>query len=180
MENEIWKPIKGYENRYLISNYGRVISLARTFRAKDGFVRRYPERILKPSPNKTRGYIAVRLYDGEGSYLHKEIHVLVALHFLDNPNNFPVVNHLDLIRHNNKVENLEWCTYAHNLHYKGAFRKGREKMKKKVYQFTMDGDFIKAWPSATDATIEGFNRSGICNACNGHRPHYKGFVWRYH
>ena len=180
MLNEEWKPVKGYENRYLVSNHGRVISLGRIIEAVDGFERHYREKLLKLNPNKVRGYVAVRLYDDEGNYEHVEVHRLVALHFLENPEGLPLVNHIDQVRSHNDVENLEWCTFAHNLHHKGAHRKGREKIKKKVFQYTLDEDFIRAWPSATDCAREtGIDRSGISHVCNGHKAHHAGFIWKF-
>jgi hypothetical protein len=131
MQIEKWKSVNDSQERYEISNMGRLKSLARTVHAKDGSIRHYPERILEPKPNKARGYVAVRLYDAQGNYKHIEIHRLVALHFLENPEGLPLVNHIDTIRYNNHVSNLEWCSFSHNLLHKGAHRKGREKMKKK-------------------------------------------------
>ena len=179
MKKENWLPVNENEERYEISNWGRVKSLARIIEAKDGSTRYYPERILEPKPNKSRGYVAVRLYDDQGNYQHIEVHRLVALHFLENLDGLPLINHIDTIRHNNHVDNLEWCSYSKNLRHRGASKKSGEKRKKKVYQYSLDNEFLRAYTSATDAALEGYNRSGICNVCNGNRPHYKGFIWRY-
>lgn len=180
MLKEEWKSIKGYENRYQVSNHGRVKSLARIIEADDGFERHYREKYLKLKPNKARGYVAVRLYDDEGNYKHIEVHRLVALHFLSNLDGFPIVNHIDQVRDNNHVDNLEWCTYAHNLLHKGAHRRSREKIKKKVFQYSLDGEFVRAWSSATDCAREmEIERSGISHVCNGHRLHHAGFVWKF-
>lgn len=178
--NEIWKPIKGFEDKYEVSNYGRVKSLNRTTVDCNGNVRYYKGRLLKLKPNKVRGYTAVRLYKN-GKVNHIEVHRLVGIHFIPNPDNLPVINHLNTIRHNNHVDNLEWCSYGENIKHKGAFRKGREKMKKKVFQYSLDGDFIRTWNSATDIenSENEFKRSGVCHVCNGTKPTYKGFVWSY-
>lgn len=112
--------------------------------------------------------------------MHIEVHRLVALHFLSNPNGLPIVTHIDQVRDNNNVDNLEWCTYAHNLLHKEAHRKSREKIKKKVFQYTLDEDFLRAWPSATECAREmGIDRSGISLVCNGHRSHHWGFIWKF-
>lgn len=180
-KNEEWKPVKGYENRYMVSDHGRVKSLERIIEALDGFERHYQEKFLKLKPNKVRGYTAVRLYDDKGNYKHIEVHRLVALHFLSNPDGLPIVNHIDQVRDNNHMDNLEWCSYAHNLLHRGAHRKGREKIKKKVFQYSLlDEEFIKAWPSATDCAREtGIDRSGISHVCNGHKSHHAGFIWKF-
>lgn len=109
---EIWKDIKGYENWYQISSFGRVRSLDRTVYFKNGKSKRdYIGKILKQKYHN--GYAMVNLNmnkDLKVLYVHR----LVAEHFLENPNNLPVVNHIDGIKSNNNVLNLEWCTYSEN------------------------------------------------------------------
>ena len=113
--NEIWKDIKGYENLYQVSNWGRVKSL------------QYNNiKILKP--RNIQGYQCVILYKYN---LHKEykIHRLVAEAFIYNPYNLPQVNHKDENKANNKVHNLEWCTAKYNVNYGTARDRMKEKMK---------------------------------------------------
>ena len=99
---ELWVRIKGFEQRYMISNIGRVLSIGRIITAKDGFERNYPNRQLKLKPHKSNGYRYARLYNDDGkTYEHISVHRLVALHFIDNPDNMPVVNHIDTDRSNN-------------------------------------------------------------------------------
>lgn len=177
--DEIWKPINGFENRYEISNFGNVISNSRVVITKDGYTRNYRQKKLKLKPCKCRGYTSARLYRSDGSYLHIDVHRLVALHFIPNPMGLPIVNHIDSARHNNHVNNLEWVTCKDNILHMGAHSKGREKLKKKVYQYNLDGTFIKAWLSATDAAANGYNRSGISQVCNGLASYYKGYYWSF-
>ena len=106
--NEEWRDIRGYEGRYQISSFGRVKSL------KDN-KGNYREKILDLKPNK-RGYIRVTLYR-EGKSKSFQVHRLVAIHFIPNPNNYSQVNHKDENKQNNKVDNLEWCTQKYNLNY---------------------------------------------------------------
>lgn len=106
---EIWKDIEGYEEKYMISSHGRVKS----------FIGH--EKILSPRMN-TSGYYSVLLTKNKTakSFL---IHRLVANAFIDNPNQFPCVNHKDENKINNHVSNLEWCDEKYNIHFGSAIQK---------------------------------------------------------
>lgn len=108
---EIWKDVKGYEGIYQISNYGRLKEIIQWNPGKHIWETR--ERILTPSSNGRGGYMLYGLRKDKKRKNHY-IHRMVAEAFLDNPNNYPVVNHIDYNRKNNKVENLEWCTQLYN------------------------------------------------------------------
>lgn len=107
---EVWKDISGHPG-YQISNFGRVKSLEKkTYTKKGNLQRVYPEIILKQSHN-TFGYLQVNL----GSHGRmKIVHRLVAEAFLENPNNYPVVNHKNGVKDDNQVDNLEWCSVSYN------------------------------------------------------------------
>ena len=110
---EQWKDIKGYEGIYLISNRGRVLSLYRykeRARGTSGYF--INTRELKKSITTT-GYESVGLVKDGKTKTHK-IHRLVAKHFVANPFNRDVVNHIDGDYLNNNADNLEWCTTAEN------------------------------------------------------------------
>lgn len=103
-QDEIFIDIKGYEGIYQISNYGKVMSLNYK---KQGF-----SRLLKPLI-KNSGYVKFNL-NNNLVYTHPRCHRLVAEHFIDNPNNYEFVNHIDGNKLNNHVSNLEWCTMEYN------------------------------------------------------------------
>jgi hypothetical protein len=71
---------------------------------------------LKPS-KINNGYLTVYIPAANGKYKRELIHRLVALHFIDNPNNYPEVNHKDECKENNTQDNLEWCSHSYNIHY---------------------------------------------------------------
>lgn len=75
------------------------------------------------------GYYSVRVSLGSSKRKkHIIIHKAVALTFIDNPNNYNVVNHIDGNKLNNSIDNLEWCTYGHNLRHSyenGLFDKSK-------------------------------------------------------
>ena len=100
---EIWKDCKGYEGLYQVSNQGRIWSVRK---------QRYLSQNRKTGSNE--GYMEVVLIAKNGKKKYERVHRLVALAFLDNPNSFPVVNHLNGIKDDNRVENLEWTTVRGN------------------------------------------------------------------
>lgn len=113
---EIWKPIKGYEGVYEVSNFGRIKSLEREiYRGKDYAKRVQKEKILKQVVNKD-SYHRVSLNKNSKSKMFA-VSRLVAEAFIPNPENKPEVNHIDANRFNNKVENLEWVTAEENLNH---------------------------------------------------------------
>lgn len=120
--NETWKSLKGIVecgDYYEVSDFGNVRSITRICsagRTKKG-------RILKQSKNK-KGYMTVKfsLNGKEKSYI---VHRLVAIAFIPNPENKPQVNHIDNIRDNNRLNNLEWCTNSENQQH--CVAQGRDK-----------------------------------------------------
>lgn len=99
---EIFKPVAGFEESYEVSNKGRVFSIRRN-------------NFLKGKVDKD-GYLEFVLSDG-ANRKYKRGHRLVAEAFIPNPDNLPVINHIDHSKDNNVVENLEWCTVTHNTKY---------------------------------------------------------------
>lgn len=99
--NEEWKDIQGYEGRYQVSTHGRVRSLRFT-----------KPRIMK-SPCNKRGYPHLELNYNMQKKTHC-IHSLVAKAFISNPDNKPCVNHINGIKTDNSLGNLEWCTPIEN------------------------------------------------------------------
>ena len=164
---EIWKDIKGYEGLYKVSNYGNVKSLNYNHTGK--------ERLLKP---KIETYYRITLsnYGVVKLYL---IHRLVAEAFIPNPDNLPQVNHKDENKHNNHVYNLEWCTNKYNLNYGTVKEKIAKALSKKVYQYTLDGEFVREWKSTQECERNGFHQAHIVKCCRGERKTHKCYRWSY-
>jgi hypothetical protein len=108
---EIWKDVVGYEGLYEVSNFGRVRSLDHI----DNLDRLIKGKLLSLTLNQ-KGYVQVSL-SKRGKVKKYEVHRLVALTFLDNPEKLSDVNHKDGSRTNNYVENLEWCSRSYNINY---------------------------------------------------------------
>ena len=164
VNEEIWKniTITGYEQYYKISTHGNIKSL-------------HTNKLLKQSNRGT--YLGVQL-SARGTSRTESIHRLVALSFIENPDNLPIVNHKDGDKLNNKLSNLEWVSNKENvkhardtkLHISKTYRVSQYK----------DDELVKTYNSITDAKREtGISDSKICCVCKGKRKSAGGFVWKY-
>jgi hypothetical protein len=126
------------------------------------------------------GYKAICLYSYETKKCStSNVHRLVALAFLDNPNNYKCVNHINGVKTDNRIENLEWVTYKNNtLHAKKA---GLWKPNtKKVHQYTKEGIYIQCFDSILEAASKtSANDRQISAVCRGKRETSGGFLWKY-
>lgn len=110
---EIWKPVKGYEGLYEVSNVGRVKSMPRTIARSDG--KPYTikkEKIMKLFADED-GYRRIEMRN-DGKSFKTFAHRLVARAFIPNAENKPQVNHINGIKNDNRVDNLEWVTLQEN------------------------------------------------------------------
>ena len=143
---------------YQVSNLGRV---------KNKY-----EKILKPIIR--HGYYDVGLYINHKNKKIK-IHRLVAKAFIPNSNNYPIVNHIDENKLNNRADTLECCNNKYNCNYGNR----NKKISKKVLQFNINNEFIKEYESLTEASKKcNISVSNITRSCN---THYKagGYIWKY-
>lgn len=177
-------PINGFES-YLVYEDGSVYNTN-------------TKRFLTQRTHK--GYVCVQLWNGK-KMLSKNVHRLVANAFIQNPNNYPCVNHKDEDKTNNHVENLEWCTHYYNNHYGTAMARkfeGRKayfssekyiskkhtlkRNRKPVKQYTKDGKFIAEYSSTKEAERQtGCGNAAIIQCCK-HSKGFKsvhGYIWEY-
>lgn len=185
---ESWKAIEGYENRYQISNLGRVKSLNYKRTGKSG--------MLKPFIT-SRGYSIVALHDNKNT-VRFLVHRLVASAFINKTDDSEnVVNHKDRNPLNNNVNNLEWCTQQYNSTYRNAHVK--RGLKHKDWAKTPDGlehyknkakaqstpvigihivtGKIIEFESSADGARNGFNSGSICAVLNGKLKKHKNYKW---
>lgn len=189
---EIWKDIiyEGvtYEG-YQVGNLGSIKSLNYRNTGKEG--------ILQPCKD-TYGYLQVYL-SKNGKKKTLGVHRLVATAFLDNPDNKPEINHkidteegktLNMVFFNEdgsideKRTTLEWCDREYNNNYgthneRVSKANTNGKLSKKVLQFTLNGEFVREWPSIAECGRNGFNQGAVWACCRGERKSYKGFKWEY-
>ena len=158
--NEIWKDVKGYNGKYQISNCGRVWSKKRQI-------------YLKPAENNN-GYLSVMLYAPNGKGKRELVHRLVAINFLDNPNNYPCVNHKDENKQNNHVTNLEWCSHKYNMNYGTCSEKiGRANSKAiKCIEtgiiYSSGIEAAKALGTSPDIISKVLHKKSRCKTANGY------------
>lgn len=125
--NEIWLPVPNYEGLYEVSNLGNVKTLSRTVQRCGIENHQINERLLKQNKNK-QGYLSVTLSRSKKVKVLR-INRLVAMAFLPNPENKETVNHINCIKSDNTVWNLEWATRSENEHHaliNGRKLKGEE------------------------------------------------------
>lgn len=120
---EQWKDVIGYENLYKISNIGKIKSLPKTVN-RGKFGTRYREEITLKQTFTPKGYNRIILRNNN---IKKNFftHRLVAMAFIPNPLSLPQINHINGVKDDNRVENLEWCTNSHNILH--AFSTGLKK-----------------------------------------------------
>jgi len=113
---EVWKDIIGFESSYQISNFGRVKSLDRYVWNKANKSYSLLRGKIHKLDIKNKLYYQIGIW--ENSKIKKYlIHRLVAIHFVENRNNLPEVNHIDCDKLNNNYTNLEWCSHLENQHH---------------------------------------------------------------
>lgn len=176
----------GYPN-YSVDTEGNVWSFGK--KTRKGY------RKLKGKITKHGYHHVCLLKDGKTKMFL--VHRLVALAFIPNPNNYPVVNHKNEDKTDNRVTNLEWCDITYNNNYGTRIKRASTKnsgenhpfygktsknshSSKPVLQYSKDNVFIKEWYCAADVQRElGIPNSSISMCCNGLQSSSHGFIWRF-
>lgn len=170
MLEEVWKDIRNYEGRYMVSNLGNVKSIKYRHHNK--------EQKLKLLDN--HGYKRVCLFSKDGKRRYFRVHRLVAVAFLPNPNNYKEINHKDENTANNKADNLEWCNRSYNINYGNRNKKAASKLNKSISQYNKNNVFIKKYNSIVEiCNLFNFNRSNIIACLKKRIPTAYGYIWKY-
>lgn len=159
-EIEEWVDIKGFENLYQISSFGRVKRLPKVVTRSNNRIQTFKEHIFSYCKSTT-GYNYVNLVKDKKKFRFKN-HRIVAESFISNPENKPCVNHKDGNKINNHVNNLEWCTYSENtihsfkeLNQKPSWlgRTGSDHTRSMPISMYKDGILIGKYDSMTECSF---------------------------
>ena len=183
MSNEIWKDIKGFEGLYQVSNLGRVKSLKRFRKGKNGSLVPVKEKILKPRMLNS-GYYIVHLCKNSIQKWY-QVHRIVYEAFNGSISEGLQVNHINEVKTDNRLSNLNLMTCKENINYgTGIERRAKKQIKgkksKPVLQFDLNDNFIKEYPSTHQAEREtGFSQGNIVNCCKGRCKTAYNYIWKY-
>lgn len=163
-----WRDIPGYDGKYQASESGEIRNA-------------FTERALSQRLNK-HGYLRVNLKH-KGEMKTVEVHRLVALAFIDNPGNLLQVNHINEVKTDNRVQNLEWCSCEYNLAFGTRVERlqahGAAAWGKPVRQIRNAKQIARYSSLGEAARATGLKATRISRACHGDRKSYAGFQWEF-
>lgn len=176
-QEEQWKVVKGYP-MYEVSNLGRVKSNVNPSKPK----------LLRQSTNKN-GYKCVALVPtrGCGKADTITVHRIVATTWIENPNDYPYIDHINTDKLDNSVSNLRWCTAFMNAHNPITYQRKIdaipriiEKTSKTVLVYDLDFNLLSAFTSTAHAARElNLSQGNISNVCMGSLHSYKGLYFSF-
>lgn len=185
LDGEMWKPVVGFENHYLVSNLGRVKSIA--YKGNKGI-----HHLLKQRDQNR--YKLVNLTNSQGKPCSRMVHRLVYEAFIGSIPKFEhkgkgygdemlEINHKDENPSNNRTDNLELITRRENCNYGTRNERRTQKLingptSKKVYQYDISGNLVKVWPSVNECGRNGFRTQDI-SRCSTIHYITRGFIWSY-
>jgi hypothetical protein len=184
MQNEVWRDINmdKYRDFYEVSNLGRVRSKSLTYVTEGGSTYKRKSKLLK-NVLQLSGYVTVYLTtNNKGTYV--VLHRILALTFIPNEDESKnIINHKNGIKHDNSLDNLEWCNNKENCEhaYKmGLAKKGKfHYLSKKIGMFTMNGELLETFDCLPQIREKyGYNIKNIHSVIKGKRNKANNFIWK--
>ena len=194
-DREIWRDVKGFEGKYMVSSLGRVVSLS--YPITSGRLHYCRRQHFMTVSKQINGYMAVGLSIGDNKNKTVKVHRIVAEAFLPNEQNLPVINHKDEDKTNNTVfinkdgsvneekSNLEWCSIKYNVNYGTGTTRRRQTFLtnyincKKVARLDKNGQIEKVYDGLIHAAKEiGRHYSAISFSIK-HGGRCAGYHWTF-
>ena len=164
-DGEQWRPCPEFEEKYLVSSHGRVLSIGTYNTCKKGKLISLHKKKNRPNP-----VVQVQLFDS-GRMKTVEVHILVAKAFIPNPMNYPIITHLDGNNSNNFVENLEWRTVS---------ERKKNYHTKEIEVYDSEGNLLGQYKSITKAAeVYNTTKHSIIKCCQRPYGMLKGLQFRY-
>lgn len=183
LPNEEWRDVVGYEGYYMVSSLGRVASNSKKLRTKFGYRVTKP-KLLRQIKNKS-GYCKITVSKNKEQKAAL-VHKLVAIAFIENKENKPMIDHIDRNKTNNNVTNLRWCTLSENMnnpltveHCRNLNLGRKHPSYYKPVVALKNGNVVKKYESIISAILDGFTNCGIVNCCRGREKTHHGYEWMY-
>lgn len=176
---EIWKPIRGLEGYYEVSNEGRVRGLDRKISNPRGHTFMRKGKIISQCTMK-RGYKRVYLSKDSKQY-NIQVHRAVAEAFIPNPYGLPQVSHINGVKDDNSPDNLEWTSNHDNyLHSLDNGLRPKDVYPKRVGQFSLNGELIQEFFSIRQCSKKlNISDSTIHRVCSGKKESHNGYKLQY-
>lgn len=163
IKNELWVDMKGWENIYSISCFGRIRN-------------KITNKIKTPHLHHS-GYFTTSLHNGTNT-TYAIYSRLIAINFKQNDISLPEVNHINRIRIDNRLSNLEWSTSKENS--KHRIDNSDYSSLIPIIQMDLNGVKIKEWDSISEAARSVSKPSGnIVSVLKGRLNYAYGFKWAY-
>lgn len=179
-EGEVWKDVPGYENYYIASNLGRVASLNRSYINSKGVTIPLKPSIIRSNDGGS-GYHYVTLCKDK---VHNKLlrHRVIALTFLDNPENKPLVDHINGDKTDCRVENLRWATYSENMHNETTLQKFKESFcaKGRTIVCLKNNKLVKIYQYPGESKQDGFCPGNVIKACDHIYQQCNGYQFMYY
>ena len=173
---EQWNAVRGYEGYYVVSDLGRVKGVDRVIEHPRLKHVKRKGNLITLYINNVNGYVYAQLCK-DGKPIAYRVHRLVLDAFKPTVNNELQCNHINGVKHDNRLTNLEWVSQSENM--KHAFKLGLQKVTWGLRVICLNNG--RVYESATAAATENGGTKGesVARVCRGERSQYKGKVFAF-